>query len=137
LNASALVRNGPVFAFLKPRTYHQNAGGDADTGIGNIERGPWIGVGDMQVEQQKVDDVMMADAIREVAQDPGAQETDGEARDSVLESPSHGKHRKSDQGEHRKSDEDSVLLAERAERSPGITPVNECEETGKGGRHQL
>jgi hypothetical protein len=47
---------------------------DANTGIGDIERGPWIGKTDVQIEKQKIDDVTVQQPVREIAQNPGEQE---------------------------------------------------------------
>ena len=45
--------------------------GDADTGIGHVERRPGMREGHMQVEEQKIDHVTVKQAVSEISEHAG------------------------------------------------------------------
>ena len=47
--------------------------GDADTGIGHVERRPGMREGHMQVEEQEIDDVAVKQPVGEIAENAGDQ----------------------------------------------------------------
>jgi len=48
--------------------------GDADRGIGHVERRPGMREGHMQVEEQKIDHVTVKQAVSEIPEHAGEQE---------------------------------------------------------------
>jgi hypothetical protein len=48
--------------------------GDADTGIGNVERRPWTREGHMQIEEQKIDHVPVKHAVSQIPKHASKQE---------------------------------------------------------------
>ena len=45
--------------------------GDADTGIGHIERRPRMGEGHMQIKEQEIDHVTVKEAVSQISEHTG------------------------------------------------------------------
>jgi hypothetical protein len=44
---------------------------DGDGRIGYVEGRPWIGITNMQIDQEKIDDVTVPKSIGQISQNPG------------------------------------------------------------------
>ena len=83
----------------------------------------------VQIEQQKIDDVMVQDAVGHIPQHAGGEQADGEARPVLPKRAAQGEERPARQRDRGKHDEHSVLLAEGTEGRAGIAPMHEGKET--------
>jgi len=101
---------------------------DRDARVGYVERGPGIGVSNVQIEQKKIDHVSVEKPISEISQNPGEQQRKREIAKPIGRSRSdeHGHHdRQRDDGNY---NEKSIVPPERSERCAGIRNVNQAEE---------
>src|SRR6478672_2307451 len=51
---------------------------DADTGIGHVKGRPWVRKRQVQIEEQKIDDMTVQETVGEVAKDAGEKQPKGE-----------------------------------------------------------
>jgi hypothetical protein len=114
----------------------EKARSDADAAVGYVEVGPVEGV---DVDLEEVDDVVVADAIVEVAEGSSEDKSEGYGADgeSAADSPEHGY--EDEDGEDGEGDEDVTdgdwrsCLGEHAEGRTGVVDVGDAEDAGDDG----
>lgn len=115
---------------------HQKTGPDADTTIGYVEVGPVV-VDDVDLE--KVDDVVVADAVVKIAE--GSSKDEGERYGGhgqrAAHPPQHNgedKHGKDGERDEDVADRDRrCTLREHAEGRPGVVDVGDAKDSGDDG----
>jgi hypothetical protein len=114
----------------------EEARSDADAAVGYVEVGPVIGV---DVDFEEVDDVVVADAVVEVAEGSAKDEGEGYGADGegAAYSPKHGQ--EDEDGEDGEGDEDVTDgdgrggFGEHAEGRTGVVDVGDAEDAGDDG----
>jgi hypothetical protein len=101
---------------------------NGNAGIGDIERGPWMGKPNMQIEKQKIDYVPVKKTIGKISQDPGQQERKRHILPTVNWSPSHEEGQNNQQRDRRNCDKESIVVPKRTKRRAGVRDVNQIEE---------
>jgi len=111
---------------------------DADAGISHVKRRPWMRVGNVKIEQQKIDHMPVQQSIGQVSQNSSKQKRQRNIapRVSYALAPEE-KHYDKEQRQNGKSDESSVVVSERAKCSPSVSDMNEIEETRNHRRRVL
>jgi hypothetical protein len=116
--------------------YEEKAGSDADAAVGYVEVGPVVGV---DVDFEEVDDVVVADAVVEVAEGSSEDKSEGYGADgeSAADSPEHGY--EDEDGEDGEGDEDVAdrggrrAFGKHAEGGAGVVDVGDAEDAGNDG----
>jgi hypothetical protein len=109
----------------------EEAGSDADTAVCYVEVGPVVSV---DVDFEEVDDVVVADAVVEVAEGSAEDEGEGYGADGegAADSPEHGK--EDEDGEDGEGDEDVADgdgrcgFGEHAEGRTGVVNIGDAED---------
>jgi hypothetical protein len=125
------------FFGLGPEDFdEEKAGSDANATVGYVEVGPMVG---MDVDLEEIDDVVVADAVVEVAE--GSAEDEGEGhganREGSAYSPEHG--HEDEDGEDGEGNEGIAngdrrgSLGEHAECGAGVVDVGDAEDAGDDG----
>src|ERR1700677_4211954 len=116
--------------------YQEKTGSYADAAVGYVEVGPVVGV---DVDFEEVDDVVVADAVVEVAE--GSTEDKGEGYgadgEGAADSPEHG--HEDEDGEDGEGDEDVAdrggrgAFGEHAEGRASVVDIGDAEDAGDDG----
>ena len=112
----------------------EQGGGDADTGVGNVERWPCVL---LDVEMEKIGHGTVQDAVGQIAEDAAREEAERDPCETIqvmLALPCSGI-ADQEEDDYCKSDrcepnEKHVVPSKHAERSAGIRRVDEAEESG-------
>ncbi len=114
----------------------EEEGSDADAAVGYVEVGPMV-VDDVDFEE--VDDVVIADAVVEVAEGSAEDEREGDGGDGEVAAYSHEHAEENDDGDDREGDEDVAdrgrggVFGEHAEGGAGVVDVGDAEDAGDDG----
>ena len=84
----------------------------------------------MQIEEQEIDDVTVQEAIGEIAEDPGQEQTESDPSPRITRfaaQEQNGHYNERDTG---KRDEETVVVPERAEGRAGVRDVDESKKIG-------
>ncbi len=109
---------------MNDKQHHRNR----DTRIGDVKRGPGIGVGDVQIKKEKVDHVSVKQAICQISQNAGKEKRQRYIPPQVRPPVSHQQNGHDDQRDEGNYNEESVVALERSKRGAGIGDVNQMEE---------
>ena len=116
-------------AFLLPKRVNDKQHyRNRDARIGDVKRGPGIGVANVQIKKEKVDHMSVKQAICQISQDPGKEKRQRYIPPRVRAPISHQQNRHDDQCDDRNYNEESVVSPERSKRGAGIGDVNQIEE---------
>jgi hypothetical protein len=85
---------------------------DADAGVGNVKRGPWVRYWDMQIEEQKIDYVAMHETIGEVSHDASQEQGERNVAQCVGRTLSKEQRQNNKQGDAGEHDKKRVVVPE-------------------------
>jgi hypothetical protein len=104
---------------------------DANTGIRHVEGRPGLGEADVQVKEKKVDDITVGEAIGQVAEDTGEEQSEGQITPAIfvdLFPQEQGNDRnESDAWEH---DEKRVVVSKGTESCARVRDIYQIEPAG-------
>ena len=84
--------------------------------------------GQVQIEEQKIDDVAMQEAIGQVAKNAGKKQPEGEPAPWVARFLAHEQHGDDDQRDAGERDEKRVVVAKGTEGCAGVRDMDQFEE---------
>jgi hypothetical protein len=114
---------------LPKRMDHETKNRDRDAGIGHVERRPGMSVGDVQVEEQKVDHVSVEKPVGKISQNPGKQQPERYIAPCIRRAASDEKANDEEQRDTRNHHEKSVVVFEGAKGGAGVGDIDEMKKT--------
>lgn len=85
-------------------------------------------VGNVQIEEEKIDYMSVKKAIGKISQDPSQQEAQRDVAPNIRQSPPQEKDQNNEKCDRRNYDEESVVVPEGTKRRAGIRYVNQIKE---------
>jgi hypothetical protein len=102
--------------------------GNRDTGISDIERGPGMRIGNVQIEEEKIDHMSIKKAIGKISQDASQQERKGHIAPDIYWSPPEEKNKNNEKRDRRNYDEESVVVPEGTKCCTGVRYVDQAKK---------
>ena len=104
---------------------------DANTGIGHIESRPGLGEADVQVKEKKIDDIAVGEAIGQVAEDAGEEQSEGKIAPGICVSLfPHEQGNDRDESDAREHDEKHVVVSKGTESCARVRDIYQIEPAG-------
>jgi hypothetical protein len=101
-----------------------------DTRISDVEGWPGIRVGNVQIEEEKIDHMSIKKAIGKISQDASEKERKRNIAPNIWWSPPQEKKQNNEKCNRRNYDEESVVVPEGTKRRARVRHVDQVEEIG-------
>ena len=103
---------------------------DANAGIRHVESRPGMSQRDVQIEQQKINDVAVQQPIGQIPKNPGEEQTERDIPPDVPGPPPHQQRDHEEQRHAGNGNEKSIVISEGTEGRAGVGHMNQIQEAG-------
>ena len=101
---------------------------NADAGVGDVKRRPRVRERDVQIEEQKIDDMTVEETIGEVSHDAGKKQGERNVAQRVRRASPKEQGQNNPERDTGENDEKQVVIPERSEGGSGVRDMDETKE---------